>query len=293
MSHDAQTAGRTRPERPDCARHRRHPRHRPRHRAQRSRREGWYARTLWAGADAEVPVRREALAQRARRSAPTSTTSRPMWRVTARSDAARRAPSLARFGAIDALVNNAGRAPRVRADLLEATEGELRRTGADEPAGPVLPDAARRAVARRRGSARRRRSARRHRVRDVGLGDDGRRRTAATIASARRGSRWRRKLFAARLAPHGVPVYEVRPGIIATDMTAARQGGLRPAHCRRARSRKAAGARPKTSAAWSRHCCAATCVRDRLGHPRGWRALDSTTLIHRVDRWPLALAADG
>ena len=29
------------------------------------------------------------------------------------------------------------------------------------------------------------------------------------------------RLFAARLAPLGIPVYEVRPGIIATDMTAA------------------------------------------------------------------------
>ena len=29
------------------------------------------------------------------------------------------------------------------------------------------------------------------------------------------------KLFAVRLAPAGIPVYEVRPGIIATDMTAA------------------------------------------------------------------------
>ena len=29
------------------------------------------------------------------------------------------------------------------------------------------------------------------------------------------------RLFAARLAEHGIPVYEVRPGIIATDMTAA------------------------------------------------------------------------
>jgi NAD(P)-dependent dehydrogenase (short-subunit alcohol dehydrogenase family) len=27
------------------------------------------------------------------------------------------------------------------------------------------------------------------------------------------------KLFSARLASHGIPVYEVRPGIIATDMT--------------------------------------------------------------------------
>ena len=29
------------------------------------------------------------------------------------------------------------------------------------------------------------------------------------------------RLFAVRLAEHGIPVYEVRPGIIATDMTAA------------------------------------------------------------------------
>jgi 3-oxoacyl-[acyl-carrier protein] reductase len=29
------------------------------------------------------------------------------------------------------------------------------------------------------------------------------------------------KLFALRLAPHAIPVYEVRPGVIATDMTAA------------------------------------------------------------------------
>ena len=28
------------------------------------------------------------------------------------------------------------------------------------------------------------------------------------------------KLFAARLAPHGISVFEVRPGIVATDMTA-------------------------------------------------------------------------
>jgi NAD(P)-dependent dehydrogenase (short-subunit alcohol dehydrogenase family) len=28
------------------------------------------------------------------------------------------------------------------------------------------------------------------------------------------------RLFALRLAPHGIPVYEVRPGVIATDMTA-------------------------------------------------------------------------
>ena len=29
------------------------------------------------------------------------------------------------------------------------------------------------------------------------------------------------QLFALRLAPHGIPVFEVRPGVVATDMTAA------------------------------------------------------------------------
>jgi NAD(P)-dependent dehydrogenase (short-subunit alcohol dehydrogenase family) len=37
------------------------------------------------------------------------------------------------------------------------------------------------------------------------------------------------RLFAARLAAHGIRVYEVRPGIIATDMTA----GVRDAYDRR------------------------------------------------------------
>jgi NAD(P)-dependent dehydrogenase (short-subunit alcohol dehydrogenase family) len=37
------------------------------------------------------------------------------------------------------------------------------------------------------------------------------------------------KLFAARLAEHAIPVYEVRPGIIQTDMTA----GVRDVYDRR------------------------------------------------------------
>ncbi|MBD3244273.1 MAG: SDR family oxidoreductase, partial [Chitinivibrionales bacterium] len=32
------------------------------------------------------------------------------------------------------------------------------------------------------------------------------------------------KLWAVRLAPHGIPVYEIRPGIIETDMTAGVKG---------------------------------------------------------------------
>jgi len=37
------------------------------------------------------------------------------------------------------------------------------------------------------------------------------------------------RLFAARLAPEGIPVYEIRPGIVATDMTA----GVRETYDRR------------------------------------------------------------
>jgi NAD(P)-dependent dehydrogenase (short-subunit alcohol dehydrogenase family) len=37
------------------------------------------------------------------------------------------------------------------------------------------------------------------------------------------------RLYAVRLAAHGIPVYEVRPGIIATDMTA----GVRDTYDRR------------------------------------------------------------
>ena len=47
-----------------------------------------------------------------------------------------------------------------------------------------------------------------------------RRPTAASTASARPAWRWPPGCSPLRLAPHGIPVYEVRPGIIATDMTA-------------------------------------------------------------------------
>ena len=42
---------------------------------------------------------------------------------------------------LNALVNNAGRAPRVRADLLEATEESFEEVLRTNLQGPVLPDA--------------------------------------------------------------------------------------------------------------------------------------------------------
>jgi len=133
----------------------------------------------------------------------------------------------ARYGVINALVNNAGRAPRARVDLLEATEDsfeELVRTNL-QGAYFLTQAVARDQVARRRTDPTF--SASIVFITSV----------SAELASANRGDycvskaglAMAARLFAARLAPDGIPVYEVRPGIIATDMTA----GVKEAYDRR------------------------------------------------------------
>jgi NAD(P)-dependent dehydrogenase (short-subunit alcohol dehydrogenase family) len=126
---------------------------------------------------------------------------------------------LARLGAVDALVNNAGRAPRVRADLLEASEESFDEVIRTNLQGPYfLTQAIARLLIQRRGA-----EAAVPRSGIVFITS-----VSADLASPNRGEycvskaglAMAVKLFAARLAPHGVPVYEVRPGIIATDMTA-------------------------------------------------------------------------
>ena len=123
-----------------------------------------------------------------------------------------------RFGAIDALVNNAGRAPRVRADLLETSEESFEEVLATNLRGPYfLTQAIAAGMLARTVSD----STRRTIVFVTSV--------SAELASVNRGEycvskaglAMTARLFALRLAPHGIPVYEVRPGIIATDMTAA------------------------------------------------------------------------
>jgi NAD(P)-dependent dehydrogenase (short-subunit alcohol dehydrogenase family) len=125
----------------------------------------------------------------------------------------------ARFGVVNALVNNAGRAPRVRADLLEATEDsfdELLRTNLH---GPYFLT---QAIAR--DQVERRRAEPSFEARLVFITS-----VSAELASPNRGEycvskaglAMAARLFAVRLAEHGIPVYDVRPGLIATDMTAA------------------------------------------------------------------------
>jgi 3-oxoacyl-[acyl-carrier protein] reductase len=125
---------------------------------------------------------------------------------------------IAHYGTLHALVNNAGRAPRVRADLLAATEESFEEVLRTNLQGPYfLTQAVARVLAQ-------------HQPADQGLARAIVFLTSvsAEMATPHRGEycvskaglSMAAKLFAIRLAPDGIPVYEVRPGIIATDMTA-------------------------------------------------------------------------
>jgi 3-oxoacyl-[acyl-carrier protein] reductase len=137
-----------------------------------------------------------------------------------REDRARLADELrARHGAVHALVNNAGRAPRVRADLLDAAEDsfeELIRTNLQAPY--FLTQAIARDMIARRGIEP---SFAPVIVFVTSVSADMVSMNRGEYCVSKAGLSMAARLFAARLAAHGIPVYEVRPGIIETDMTAA------------------------------------------------------------------------
>lgn len=130
-------------------------------------------------------------------------------------------------GAPDALINNAGRAPRIRADLLEATEASFDEVLRTNLQGPYFLT---QAIARDQVE---RRNADPSFAASIVFVTS----VSAELVSTNRGEYCVSKaglamaaqLFAARLADRGIPVYEVRPGIIETDMTA----GVRDAYDRR------------------------------------------------------------
>ena len=136
-------------------------------------------------------------------------------RTRARTCSTRSAP----IGPLHALVNNAGRAPRVRADILDASEesfDELIRTNLQGPYFLTQAIARDMLDATPGGSLLRGQ----HRLRHLGVGGDGLGEPRRLLRQQGRARRWPRRLFAARLAGDGIPVFEVRPGVIATDMTA-------------------------------------------------------------------------
>jgi NAD(P)-dependent dehydrogenase (short-subunit alcohol dehydrogenase family) len=124
---------------------------------------------------------------------------------------------LAAFGRLDVLVNNAGITSQGRRDLLEATADSWRRVLAVNLEGPFfLCQRAAREMVRLRPQL--------HQPAIVNISS-----LSAYAASTDRGDYCVSKaglamvtrLFALRLAEHGVRVYEVRPGVVDTDMAAA------------------------------------------------------------------------
>jgi NAD(P)-dependent dehydrogenase (short-subunit alcohol dehydrogenase family) len=121
------------------------------------------------------------------------------------------------FGRIDLLVNNAGIAPAVRADLLEAGEESFDRLYAVNLKGPFfLTQLVAKQMLLQAPVAEKARG------RIVSITS-----ISAYTASVNRGDycmvkaglAMMTKLFADRLGADGINVYEIRPGIIATDMT--------------------------------------------------------------------------
>jgi 3-oxoacyl-[acyl-carrier protein] reductase len=125
----------------------------------------------------------------------------------------------ASFGRLDALVNNAGVAPNVRADILDAGEESWDRVMGINLKGPYFLTqlAARWMIEQAKADAS---------YRGVVVNVSS---VSATEASINRGEYCVSKagvamatqLWAHRLAEHRIAVYEVRPGVIHTDMSAA------------------------------------------------------------------------
>ncbi len=122
-----------------------------------------------------------------------------------------------RFGRIDVLVNNAGVAPEVRADLLEMTEESFDRVIGINTKGTMFMTQLvakqmlkQEPIGPKRGTI-------------INISS-----CSAVVSSTNRGEYCVSKagiamlttLYADRLAGEGIFVHEVRPGVIATDMTA-------------------------------------------------------------------------
>jgi NAD(P)-dependent dehydrogenase (short-subunit alcohol dehydrogenase family) len=126
-----------------------------------------------------------------------------------------------KFGRLHVLVNNAGVAPKVRADILDASEESFEWVLKVNLQGPyfLTQRCAQWMIEQKKTTA-----AWRGCIVNISS-------VSATLASVNRGEYCISKagvamatqLWAARLGEFDIPVYEMRPGIIKTDMTAAVQ----------------------------------------------------------------------
>jgi len=126
-----------------------------------------------------------------------------------------------RFKRLDILINNAGVAPDVRADILEATEASFDRLIGINVKGPyfLTQIAANWMIEQQKAETATTNQSGRKIVTIYSI--------SAYTASTNRGDYCIAKaalsmltpLYASRLAEFGINVYEIRPGVIATDMT--------------------------------------------------------------------------
>ncbi|MEM4248610.1 MAG: 3-ketoacyl-ACP reductase [Candidatus Nanoarchaeia archaeon] len=124
-----------------------------------------------------------------------------------------------KFGRLNVLVNNAGVAPLVRTDILEASEESYERVMKINLQGPyfLTQSVAKWMIEQKNADSN-------YEGCIINISS-----ISATVASVARGEyciskagiSMATKLWAVRLSEFGIPVYEVRPGIINTDMTAA------------------------------------------------------------------------
>ena len=127
-----------------------------------------------------------------------------------------------KFGRLDVLVNNAGVAPRVRADILEASEESYERVMKINLQGPYFLT---QAVANWMVEQKKADDSFSGSIINVSS-------MSAVVASPSRGEyclskagvSMMSKLFAVCLGEFDIPVYEIRPGIIKTDMTSTVTG---------------------------------------------------------------------
>ena len=121
------------------------------------------------------------------------------------------------FNRLDVLVNNAGIAPRVRSDILEATEESFDELLSTNTKGPYFLT---QGVAKWMIEQRQQEGPYRGCIINISS-------VSATVASVNRGDyciskagiAMATRLWAVRLAEFGIDVYEIRPGLILTSMT--------------------------------------------------------------------------
>ncbi len=120
---------------------------------------------------------------------------------------------ISRYGQLDLLVNNAGMAPRERRDMLEASEDSFDELISTNLKGPhfLTQLVAREMVKRQSGRI----------VFVTSISSYTASVNRADYCLSKAGLSMSVALYAARLAAHGLGVFEIRPGIVRTDMISA------------------------------------------------------------------------